>query len=109
MSSKDGLVPFEQTWAFPSELKATLGASWFEVLPTPDNYASGRPKYLARFFGDGYGANRRIIAQRDAMELVSKKTGRPYYVCRREATPVKVTPLKAAAKTAQSTAENVLS
>ena len=108
MSNKEGQVPFEQTWVFPSEMKKTLGASWFEVLPTPDTYASGRPKFLARYYGAGYGVNRPIIAQRDAMELMSKKTGRPYYVCRREATPVKTTPLKAGMKTARFSAEDVL-
>ena len=106
--NEEGKVPFDQTWCFPGDLKATLGSSWFEILPTPDQFASGRPKYLARFFGDGYGVNRPIIAQRDAMELTSKKTGRPYYVCRREATPVKVAPLKAVAKIARFTAEDVL-
>jgi hypothetical protein len=106
--NNEGQVPFEQTWCFPSEMKKTLQASWYEVLPTPFTYASGREKFLARFYGPGYGANRPIVAVRDAMELTSKKTGRPYHVCRREPTVEKTTPLKAAARTARYTAEDVL-
>ena len=108
MSNNEGNVPFADTWCFPSELKTKLCASWYEVLPTPHTFASGRPKFLARFYGPGYGANRPIIAVRDAMELTSKKTGRPYHVVKREETAEKTTPLKAAARTAQFTAEDVL-
>ena len=108
MSNIEGQVPFTDTWGFPSDLKKSLSASWFEVIPTPYTFASGRPKFIVRFYGAGYGANRPIIAARDAMELISKKTGRPYHVCKREATVEKITALKASARTAKFTVEDVL-
>ena len=72
---------FQQDWGFPSEVKATIpGATWFEVQPVPGNYRSGRPKFECTFAGGG-----KVLATRPAMELTSKKTGKPYHVCRREA------------------------
>ena len=88
-SNTEGSEPFTVTWGYPSEVKTALGASWYEVVPTQLTYASGRPKLLVRFFGAGYGDNRKVIAERDGMELSSKRTGDPYIVCKRLATPQK--------------------
>ena len=87
MNNTEGSEPFAVTWGYPSEVKTALGASWYEVVPSLNAYASGRPKLLVRFYGAGYGANRALIAERDGMELSSKRTGDPYVVCKRLATP----------------------
>ena len=88
-SNTEGSEPFAVTWGYPSEVKTALGASWYEVVPSLNTYASGRPKLTVRFFGAGYGANRALIAERDGMELSSKRTGDLYVVCKRLATPQK--------------------
>ena len=88
-SNTEGSEPFTVTWGYPSEVKTALGASWYEVTNTSNAYASGRPKLLVKFYGAGYGANRALIAERDGMELSSKRTGDPYIVCKRLATPQK--------------------
>ena len=90
VSNTEGSEPFAVTWGYPSEVKTALGASWYEVVPSLNTYASGRPKLTVRFFGAGYGANRALIAERDGMELSSKRTGDPYVVCKRLATPQKI-------------------
>ena len=87
MDNKEGQVPFQESWAFPSEIKTLLGASWFETLDAPDKFASGRPKKLVRFLGEGFGPARAILGEREGMLLTSKKTGLPYVVCRRKETP----------------------
>ena len=71
---------FQQDWGFPSEVKATIpGATWFDVQPVPGTYRSGRPRFECVFTGGG-----KVLATRPTLELISKKTGRPYHVCRRE-------------------------
>ena len=96
MDNIEGSVPFMTTWAFPSDVKKTLGASWFELDSYPEDqkqdFASGRPRKLVRFYGKGYGSTREILAEREAMELMSSSSGLPYTVCRRAA-PVPRTPL----------------
>jgi hypothetical protein len=74
---------FQEKWAFPSDVKRALDASGYDVNPTPGKFASGRPKLEAVFYS-GHAGGRRVLATRQAMELTSKKTGKPYYVCRRE-------------------------
>ena len=75
---------FFQTWGFPSEVKASIpNAHSFEVTPAlspPSAYKSGRPRYVASF-ADEFG---NVVATRDAMRLVSKKTGKAYEVCLRK-------------------------
>ena len=74
---------FLQTWGFPSEVKATIpNAHSFEVYPAPSApsaYKSGRPRYVCEY-RDEFG---NVLASRDAMKLVSKKTGLDYVVCHR--------------------------
>ena len=81
MQSKDD---FFQTWGFPSEVKVTIpNAHSFEVYPAPSAPSaskSGRPRYVASF-ADEFG---NVVATRDAMRLVSKKTGKEYDVCLRK-------------------------
>ena len=76
---------FFVTWGFPSEVKASIpNAHSFEVYPAPSPpsaYKSGRLRYVASFT-DSFG---NILATRDAMRLVSKKTGKEYEVCLRAA------------------------
>ena len=75
---------FFQTWGFPSEVKASIpNAHSFEVTPAvpPSAYKSGRPRYVATF-ADEFG---NVVATRDAMRLVSKKTNnKEYDVCLRK-------------------------
>ena len=72
---------FREEWSYPNEvIKSIPGAARFEVYPTPGCYKSGRPKYEAVFMSaDG----KKVVSKREAMQLVSKKTGKPYVVCRR--------------------------
>ena len=69
---------FFETWAFPMALKAELKAASFEVVALGGHYRSGRPKYGVLF----HDAKKNIIAQREAMQLTAKSTGRTYFVCR---------------------------
>ena len=75
---------FFVTWGFPSEIKVTIpNAHSFEVYPAPSApsaYRSGRPRYVATF-SDEFG---NVVATRDAMRLVSKKTDKEYDVCLRK-------------------------
>ena len=75
MSNSD----FQSQWGYPSEIKTDLGAAYYELRPLPDNFRSGRPKWECLFFS----ADRKLVSRRLAMELVSKKTGKPYRVCAR--------------------------
>ena len=74
---------FFQTWGFPSEVKVTIpNAHSFEVTPAlspPSAYKSGRLRMLCSF-SDEFG---NVVGTRDAMLLVSKKTGKEYAVCMR--------------------------
>ena len=71
---------FEQQWGFPSEIKKELGAASFDVRPLPEKFRSGRQKWECLFFSKGD----ELISRRVAMQLESKKTGKPYHVCARE-------------------------
>ena len=75
---------FQTTWGYPSEVKVTIpNAHSYEVTPAlspPSAYKSGRPRYVATF-ADEFG---NVVATRDAMRLVSKKTGKEYDVCLRK-------------------------
>ena len=74
---------FQDSWMFPNELKKDLGASGFDINPTPDSFSTGRARFEAVFYtGDGH--NRKVIERRTAMQLISKKTGKPYEVVSRK-------------------------
>lgn len=76
---------FQEDWAFAGDVKATIpGAAYWEVRPTPDNYRTGRPKFECLFLDPG---KHKVIERREAMELISKRTGKPYHVVRRHAAP----------------------
>ena len=70
---------FESSWGFCSALKTELSADGYEVNLTQEKFKSGRPKYVAIFF-KGRGPERQVITRRDAMELISKNSGKPYFV-----------------------------
>lgn len=71
---------FQQDWGFPSEVKATIpDAAYYGTDPVPGTYKSGRAKFETTFLSK----DRKVVARRPAMELTSKKTGKPYFVCRR--------------------------
>ena len=72
---------FRDTWAYLSEVVKTVpGASRYEVHPVPGCYRSGRARFDATFVSADY---KKVLARRDPMELVSKRTGAVYHVCKR--------------------------
>ena len=71
---------FEQQWGFPSDIKKELDAASFDVRPLPESFRSGRPKWECMFFSK----DNKLMSRRVAMQLTSKKTGKPYHVCARE-------------------------
>jgi hypothetical protein len=73
---------FESSWGFPSEIKKELDAASFDVRPLPENFRSGRPKWECLFFSK----DNKLMSRRVAMQLMSKKTNKPYHVCAREET-----------------------
>ncbi len=77
------MTSFEESWSFPNEIKKELGASGYDINPTPDSFSTGRARFEAVFY-DGEGHNRRVIETRTAMELTSKRTGKPYHVVSRK-------------------------
>ena len=79
-------TPFSENWSFPSEVKSSLGAAFFETAQTNYYYSTGRPKFITKFYS---AENKAILATRDSMELISKRTGNPYIVCRSRETPPK--------------------
>ena len=74
---------WDQDWGFASDVKATIeGAVYYDVRPTPENFKTGRPKFECLFLD---ASKNRVIERRAAMELVSKRTGKPYHVVSRKA------------------------
>lgn len=75
---------FEESWAFPNDLKLQLGASSWKVERSTELYKSGRPIDLVTFSGvrpsDGGNADWKVV--RKGMTLISKK-GDPYIMCLR--------------------------
>ena len=79
---------FSTQWGFPSDIKKELDAASFDVRPLPESFRSGRPKWECLFFSE----DRKLMSRRVAMQLTSKKTGKPYHVCaREEAAPTRTT------------------
>ena len=74
---------FEESWAFPNEIKKALGATGYDINDTASNFSTGRPRLEAVFY-EGDGSARKVIKRRTAMELISKRTGVPYTVVSRK-------------------------
>ena len=80
-TSSDQPDTFREEWGYPNDLvKSIPGAARFEIYPVPGAYKSGRPKFEVVFMTSDA---KRVVAKREAMQLVSKKTGQLYHVCRR--------------------------
>ena len=60
-----------------------LGASGYDINDTPENFSTGRARLEAVYY-TGEGHNRKVIETRTAMELTSKRTGKPYHVVSRK-------------------------
>ena len=87
---------FQKDWGFPSEVRATIpDAAYYDVRPVPGTYKSGRPKFECLFLSND---RKKVIARREAMELIARKTGKPYHVCRRAESWGAGQPLPAAAQ-----------
>lgn len=71
---------FEASWAYPNDVKKEIKAASYDLRPLPESFRSGRPKWECLFFS----GDRKLISRRLAMELTSKRTGRPYHVCERD-------------------------
>ena len=72
--------PFQESWAYPNQLKSELKAASYDIQPFPGSFKSGRSKWMAIFMN----GERKVIARRIGMELVSARTGEPYNVFSRE-------------------------
>jgi hypothetical protein len=78
---------FQDDWVFPSAIKQQIGALNYvttDVIGADGNivkYNSGRIKKVTRFYT--VNANEIPDSQKESMELISKKTGQPYIVCKR--------------------------
>ena len=82
---------FDEQWAFPSDVKAALGAASYDVQRVLGTFRSGRQRWQA-VFRDVHG---NVLSRRTAMELTSKRTGAAYHVCERnEPTPLPPLPLR---------------
>ena len=70
---------FQESWAFASEIKDELGACLYDIAQYPGTFKTGRPRWMCTY----YDVNRRVVARRIGMSLVSKK-GLEYKVFSRE-------------------------
>ena len=69
--------PFNEVWSFPQDIIKTIQtATRYEVLPSELKYSSGRDKFVCFF----YDKNNKMLAKHLAMQLVSKKNNKPYFV-----------------------------
>lgn len=70
-------APFEESWGFPNDVIREIPmAIGFDIVTTGSTFRSGRSRFDCRI----YGPARVVLETRDAMELISKKTGQPYHV-----------------------------
>lgn len=70
---------FSDDWKFPNELFGTMAsgpAVRYEAIPTGGKFFSGREKYRVLF----YNSENETIGSRIGMQLMSKRTGKPYIV-----------------------------
>lgn len=71
-------LTFQQHWKYPSWVQNDIrGCVRSETKSTPNKFKSGRVVYKTTF----YNSDDKTIESRTAMQLVSKRTGKPYYVC----------------------------
>ena len=69
--------PFNEVWSFPQDIIKTIQtATRYGVLPSEMKYSSGRDKFVCFF----YDKNNKMLAKHLAMQLVSKKTNKNYFV-----------------------------
>jgi hypothetical protein len=78
---------FEDSWPYCSKVAEKLQATNYTVTWSNPlrKFKSGRKIAIASFFRlndtDSLTSERVLLETRDAMQLISKKTGQPYYVC----------------------------
>jgi hypothetical protein len=76
---QEAKTDFRDQWGFPSEVRASIqGAGYYDCQKVPGTYKSGRQRYECTFMDQ---SRKKVVARRDAMSLVSKKTNKPYFVC----------------------------
>jgi hypothetical protein len=73
---------FQETYDFPSKVRLQYGPYVrYRALKTGEKYKTGREKWDIYFMKD---ASDEPCAIHTGMELMSKKAGKPYFVCKRE-------------------------
>jgi hypothetical protein len=73
---------FQETYDFPSKVRLQYGPyTRYRALKTGDKYKTGRDKWDVYFM---VNASDDPIAIHTGMQLYSKKTGEPYFVCKKE-------------------------
>ena len=71
-------LSFSEAWKFPSWVEREIkNCAYSDTVLTDRKFKSGRPVYTTTF----YNVVNKAIESRAAMQLIAKKTGRPYYVC----------------------------
>ena len=86
---------FSHSWSFPAAVRDQLQFElemrplFYDVKPTGETFRTGRPKFEAVFTHQ-----RTVVAVRDAMELTSKVTGKPYFMVRKHGTSKLAKPAK---------------
>ena len=74
---------FQHDWGFAGDVRDSIdGAAYYSIRPTTERFRSGRPKFECTFTA---ASGNSVIERRPAMELISKRTGKPYHVVRRHA------------------------
>ena len=83
-------IKFDLDWAFPSVIQGSImNSTAYDVNPTDQTFSTGRPKFEAVFYSAHHTDGRQhILERRPAMQLVSKRTGRSYYMVSRKQTVV---------------------
>ena len=75
-------LSFSDAWKYPSWIESDIkGCTHSETKSTPDKFKSGRVVYKTTF----YNSENKTIESRTSMQMVSKRTGQPYYVCQTDA------------------------
>lgn len=81
---------FGDDWGFPGavrdqlQFELELSPLFYDVKPTGKAFRTGRPKFEAVFTTARISG--KVVAVRDAMELTSKVTGKPYFMVRKHGT-----------------------
>ncbi len=75
-------LSFSESWQYPSQAERKIpGCEYSETKKTTRKFKSGRDIYRTIF----YDVCNDELESRTAMQLISKRTNQPYYVCQTDA------------------------